>query len=68
MDDPQETLVPFTYGDFTVIVSSYDALMLSSDLFLLGNAYVVEDGHRHRRVPPGGVTPTGQSVRRIEKG
>jgi hypothetical protein len=66
MADPNETLVPFVFGDVTIPVSSFDALMLSSDLLLTGNAFVVPDGARYRRIRPGDVTPGGESVQRIE--
>ncbi len=66
MADPDETLVPFVFGDITIAVSSFEALMLSSDLLLTGNAFVVPDGARYSRIRPGDVTPDGASVKRIE--
>lgn len=66
MAEPDETLVPFVFGDITIPVSAFDALMLSSDLLLTGEAYVWPDGVKYRRIRPGHVTPNGESVQRIE--
>lgn len=66
MADPDETLVPFEYGNLSIVVTSSDALMLCSDLLLHGNAYVMPDGDRHRRVRPADVLLEPEA-RRIEK-